>query len=321
MSTRNPNNVAALAVAALAVAALALAGPSAAAASEETRAPAPHSQAAFSFGLIADVQYWGGPTTGTRNYSESTAKLAAAAETINNKNVDFTTQLGDIIDRDAASFDTILPVWESIDGPRYSVLGNHDFPQMYSDEVVSKLRMSNEYYEWTHQNWRFVVLDTTDISLFANAPDTEDYRQAEETLAKLKDEGAVNAKSWNGAVGEEQLAWLAGTLDDAAAKDQKVIVFGHNPINGTNVHNAWDSPEIRKVLESRGNVAAYFNGHDHAGRYAQDNGIHYVNLKGMVEDAAPANAYAIVKVQQNQLRIDGFGNEPDRTLKISANAR
>ncbi|MGW3626392.1 metallophosphoesterase [Streptomyces sp. NPDC000880] len=290
--------------------------PVTAAADSENGGSAPRSNDAFSFGLIADIQYWNGPGNGTRYYADSPAKLTEAAKTINGAGVDFSVQVGDIIDRDARSFDEILPVWEQFEGPRYNVLGNHDFPGMYSDEVVAKLGMSNEYYDWTHQNWRFVVLDTTDISLFANAPGSADYKKAEKTLAELQKQGAVNAQSWNGGVGKRQLGWLADVLDDAEAKDQRVIVFGHNPVNGENAHNAWDAPAVRKVLESHDNVAAYFNGHDHAGRYAFENGIHYVNLKGMVENPLPANAYSVVTVRNDEIRIDGYGNEPDRVLTV-----
>lgn len=278
--------------------------------------PASHSSAAFAFGVMADVQYWAGPTRGTRFYSESTTKLADAAETINDADVEFTVQVGDLIDRDMVSFDEILPVFEQIEGPRYHVLGNHDFPVPDSQAIVDRLGMTNEYYDFSHQNWRFVILDTNDISTYANPVGSPDYLEAQETLAELKEAGAVNAQSWDGAVGDEQRAWLRGVLADAKDKDQKVIVFGHMPVNGENAHNAWDAEQVREVLESQGNVVAYFNGHDHAGRYGVVNGIHYVNLKGMVEKAYPANAYSVVTVQEGKVRIDGYGAEPDRVLDV-----
>ena len=284
-------------------------------------APAPHSNAAFSFGLVADVQYWDGPAHGTRYYADSTTKLAEAAGTINAAQVDFTVQLGDLIDRDMASFDAIVPVYQQVDGPRYHVLGNHDFPVADSQTIVDRLGMASEYYDFTHQGWRFVVLDTNDISLYANAPGSPDYTQAEAMLADLRAQGAVNAQTWDGAVGPEQRAWLQATLDDAAEKGQKVIVFGHMPLHGENAHNAWDAPQVRDILESRGNVVAYFNGHDHAGRYGEVNGIHYLNLRGMVEQPYPANSYAVVTVQANKVRVDGHGSEPDRVLRVPASAR
>lgn len=189
---------------------------------------------------------------------------------------------------------------------------------MTSEDVAPLLDMENQYYDWSHRNWRFIVLDTTDISLFANTPGSDDYQATEQMLADLRSDGAVNAQTWNGGAGTEQLTWLAATLEDVETLGQNVVVFGHMPVNGENIYNAWDADAIQQVLESSDNVVAYFNGHDHAGRYAYEDGIHYVNLKGVVENPWSANAYSILTVQHNTIRIDEFGAEPDRTLRVNA---
>mgnify|MGYP001954750416 CR=1 FL=1 len=68
-------------------------------------------------------------------------------------------------------------------------------------------------------------------------------------------------------------------------------------------------------LERAGNVVAYFNGHNHAGNYDYQNGIHYVNLEGMVE-TADTNSYSIVRVYKDRIEIDGFGRQADQVLEI-----
>ncbi|MEI6516723.1 MAG: phosphatase, partial [bacterium] len=71
---------------------------------------------------------------------------------------------------------------------------------------------------------------------------------------------------------------------------------------------------IVAILKEYSCVAAWFSGHDHRGGYVERDGIHYMNFKGMVE--AVSNAYAVVTLDGDQLKIKGFGNEPSRELKI-----
>lgn len=105
------------------------------------------------------------------------------------------------------------------------------------------------------------------------------------------------------------------STDKAAKTNEKVIVFAHMPVYPENTHNVWNADAVIKELEAAGNVVAYFNGHNHAGNYAMKNGIHYVNLKGMVE-TADTTSYSIIQVYKDHLDIDGFGREQDRVLNI-----
>ena len=68
------------------------------------------------------------------------------------------------------------------------------------------------------------------------------------------------------------------------------------------------SDAVIQELEAAGNVVAYFNGHNHAGNYGVKNGIHYVNLKGMVE-TSDTTSFSIVRVFKDRLEVDGFGRE------------
>lgn len=268
----------------------------------------------FQFGLVADAQYCDCDDRRTRHYRTSLGKLEETVGTFNKLDLTFTVQLGDIIDRHVESFSDILPIYERARGPKFHVLGNHDFP-IGSDEVVQRLGMPNQYYEFRREGWRFIVLDTSDISFHANPEGSEKYEQAEEIYEDLVQRGAVNAKTFNGAVGDEQMAWLRGVLVGAERRGEKVIVFSHMPVYPKNSHNAWNDDALIEVFESHDNVAAYFNGHNHQGNYGEKNGIHYVNFRGMVE--LDTNAYATVRVHPDRLEIDGYGREPDRVLEVS----
>jgi manganese-dependent ADP-ribose/CDP-alcohol diphosphatase len=271
-------------------------------------------KATFQFGLVADPQYCDCEPKGTRYYRDSLDKLTEAVETFNQHDLTFTISLGDLIDRNVSSFSDILPIYNQANGPKYHVLGNHDFP-VTTNEVVEKLGMSNQYYDFSHKGWRFVVLDTNDLSTYANPKDSEKYQEAQNIYEVLKWSGAVNAQTWNGGVGSEQMAWLRNVLSDAAQNNEKVVVFSHMPIYPENAHNAWNDEALINVLESAGNVVAYFNGHNHAGNFSKKNGIYYMNFHGMVE-TADSNAYSIVRVFPDRLEIDGYGRESDRILKF-----
>ena len=264
------------------------------------------------FGLVPDAQYCDCDTSGTRYYRNSLDKLQEATQTFNEENVDFTVQTGDLIDRNTSSFDDILPIYNMIEGPKYHVLGNHDFP-LTTDYITDILDMPNQYYDFKQKNFRFIVLDTNDLSLYANPKDSEKYQQSQEMYNAIKAEGASNAQTWNGGVGDEQLEWLRSVLKKSAKTNEQVIVIGHMPLYPENNHNVWNDKDVIKELEAAGNVVAYFNGHNHAGNYGFKNGIHYVNLKGMVE-TADTNSYSIVRVFKDHIELDGFGREPDREL-------
>jgi hypothetical protein len=57
------------------------------------------------------------------------------------------------------------------------------------------------------------------------------------------------------------------------------------------------------------------NGHNHRGNYAFQNGIHFVNLKGMVETETE-NAFSIISFSDKQIEIKGFGREESRNLLL-----
>jgi len=59
----------------------------------------------------------------------------------------------------------------------------------------------------------------------------------------------------------------------------------------------------------------YLNGHNHAGNYVFQNGIHFVNMKGMVE-TEKENAFSVISFSNEKIEIKGFGREESRILKL-----
>lgn len=270
----------------------------------------------FRFGVIADVQYCDCEPSSAMNryYSRSADKLAEALATFAQHDLRFILDLGDLIDRDFNSFDTILPVYEAAQAPVHRVLGNHDYSVnvTHLEEIPQRLGLAPVgYYAVDYDDWRLVVLNGNEVSLFATRAGTPLRQQAEQMLEKLQKRDAQNAKEWNGGVSETQLAWLDQQLTEAQQNGQSVIVAGHYPLYPAGELNLWNDAAVMAVLERYPAVRAYFNGHNHDGNYGQRNGIHYLNFKGMV-DTPDKNTFAIVDVYAERLEVQGFGREENR---------
>lgn len=275
--------------------------------------PLPH----FSFGVIADVQYCDQESRGVRHYRSSLMKLEECVEDLNSRNLAFTIQLGDLIDKGAESFDTILPLFNRLKMPAYHVLGNHDFdvPAGRKGDVCGILGLEERYYDFRVQGWRFIVLDGNDLSLYARPEDSAKHREAAAMLKGLKEKKAAFAQVWNGGVGSEQMAWLEAVLKEAEDKGERVVVFCHFPVYPHNAHNLWNSMEVVRLLESFRCVKAYINGHNHAGNYGERENIQYVTLPGMV-DTPDTSAFGWVEVFEDRLELNGRGRAESRTLLI-----
>ncbi|MBB5663061.1 3',5'-cyclic AMP phosphodiesterase CpdA [Rhizobium leguminosarum] len=271
----------------------------------------------FRFGIIADPQYAAiAPHAAMdRYYANSLAKLAEAIEVFNGEELNFVMTLGDVIDRSFKSFDDILPVYERLRHEALFLLGNHDFSVSagHLSEIFTRLGMPSRYYSFRRHGWRFVVLDGNEISTFA-PPEGHPHRAlAAKMLADLQARGERNAHPWNGALSDEQFAWLGDEIASAAAAGEKVIVMNHYPVYPAGEHDMWDCDRVVALLAAHDNVVAYLNGHNHAGNYGKVGACHFVNFKGVV-DTETENAFAIVELHPDHMEIRGFGREESRTL-------
>lgn len=250
------------------------------------------------FGLIADVHSADIPTNLDRHYRDSKVKLAAAVETFNCRRVDFAVELGDFFDVGAGKeaelgyLRDIGRVFEQFHGPRHYVLGNHCVARLTKDKFLARCgaTIKRSYYSFDHGPYHFVVLDADfnpDETPYASG--NFDWTKAWIPLAEQK--------------------WLADDLKKAG--NRKTVVFIHQ-----NLHNEKEpagvknAPEVRRILESAGNVLAVFQGHAHEGSYTKINGIHYCTLRAMVVGPGlENNAYAIVTLDGERITFEGFGRQ------------
>jgi 3',5'-cyclic AMP phosphodiesterase CpdA len=271
----------------------------------------------FSFAVLADVQYADKDVAGRRDYRASLEKLKQAGAAIRAARPAFAIQLGDLVDGGAANLDRILPVWNTLGVPGHSVLGNHDFC-LPREVLTSRLGMPGAWYSFAQAGWRLVVLDGMDVSLPGRAPGSPERDLALKLLEGLRAGHQPNAQDWNGAISERQRRWLGGVLEKSAAQGERVLVFCHFPIlkeASTAQHLLWNADAVLQDLDRFPHVAAWMNGHDHNGGYAQRRGVHFVTFPGMIE-SGPRNSWTVVEVWDDRLELRGSGTSPSRTLKL-----
>lgn len=272
----------------------------------------------YSFGVIADVQYADQPNSGARHYRSSLQSLEACVTALNQRDLKFVVQLGDFIDAGKKSFDAVLPRWNRLRARKFHVIGNHDLPMM-REQVMKKLGITRSYYDFTiGDRWRFIAVDGMDVSLYGYPRGHPHRKQATQMLAGLKAKKAPNAVVWNGGVGATQFKWIESILQDATEKKQRVVFFCHFPIHpkaGGVSLLLWNHQQMVKLMGKYPCAVAWFNGHHHAGGYAQVDGVHHVTFLGMVE-APKRNAYATIDVFESRLVLNGVGRQQSRTLRL-----
>lgn len=267
-------------------------------------------------GLVADPQYTNRPNRKRRHYRKSLIKLKEAIRVFNSTDIDFVQNLGDIIDIDWNSYDSIIPIYGSLntDIENYHLLGNHDFSidSLHKENLLSVLSMPDYYYSYVVKGWRFIVLDATDYSHYSNSLHRHDIDSVNSYYEYTK--AKSNHYRWNGAIGANQQNWLKHELKTAELQKQKVIIFSHMPIRplGTD-ENLWNDYEIIDIVENSSCVVAYINGHKHSGGYVFKNGIHYITIAGMIQTRK--NSYGILELSDDSMLIRGYGNQKSFHLK------
>jgi manganese-dependent ADP-ribose/CDP-alcohol diphosphatase len=267
-------------------------------------------------GLIADPQYCDCNQSGSRYYRESLRKLASAMDSCNAADVSFVVTLGDIVDSKPASFDSILPLFDKLKMPEFKVLGNHEFmlmPDSVKPSVLERYEMPGYYYDFSYNNWRFLVLDATDLATYTGILHPEEAEETDSMWQHIQ--GQINAYSWNGGIGRKQFEWIRKTLFSSYEKSEHVVIFCHNPVYPFNCwNNLWNDSAIFDLITGFPNVVAYINGHRHEGNYGFRNGVHFFTSHAMVE-TADLNSFSIMTVYPDRIEIDGQGLNPDMTWK------
>ncbi len=267
-------------------------------------------------GVFADCQYCDCDAWGTRFYRNSLDKLNDCVDEFNSTDdIDFIVGLGDLIDRNFSSYKTVNAILEKAHKTVYNVVGNHDYsvdPQYYND-VPKQLGLSHTYYTVEKGGWKFIFLNGNEITF--QSTDKKVLRKADKMVAKLTALKKPNNQKWNGGMSKKQVKWLKNELKSSEKEKLKVVLFCHFPIELNEMHSLWNNDEIMKLINKFDCVKAWINGHDHSGGYMQQNGIHFITLKGMVETESE-NSFSVISFSEENIKIDAFGRGVDRNLPV-----
>lgn len=269
------------------------------------------------FGLITDVQYADADPWNERHYRASPEKLKRAVAAIRAAKPAFTLHLGDLIDRDFRSFGVVLPILDELGHPVHHLLGNHEYDVADAEKarVASTLGMPHDYYTFRSAGIRFVMLDTNSMSVYKRPKAAPETAAAEKFMAGLQPGGHPGAKPWNGGVDPVQLDWLERELSAADAARERVIVCGHHPLLPADMHQLWNHEAVLAVIDRHPCVAAWFNGHNHAGHFVERKGIPYLTFRSLLHEPE-VTAFAIVEVHSDRIVITGHGREESRELAL-----
>lgn len=122
---------------------------------------------------------------------------------------------------------------------------------------------------------------------------------------------------------QTDIDWLRAELSRAT---KPVILLSHVPFTGPeSVRKKWknahsqelyypsyfkDAAELRAMIEDSGKVILCLSGHRHLNHHHENKGVHYLiqqSLVEVVEDDKPAGAFTMIELDQNNIRIQGYG--------------
>ncbi|WP_343464719.1 metallophosphoesterase [Pantoea sp.] len=267
------------------------------------------------FGLMTDPQYADVDADVAQQlyYRHALQKLPQAIAAFNQQPLDFVVTLGDIVDRHAADYASVLPLYARLIHPHAIVLGNHDALAL-GTLLADRAALPKCYYAFRLPGWRFVVYDGNDVSLYCNALNGDDRYQAETLLHALRLQEQPQAEPWNGAVGQQQLAWIEQQFQQAQRCGERVVVFGHYPLAPLTRHNLMNSNVLVDLVTSY-NIPCCFAGHDHKGNRAMIGRTGFSTLKGMLNgpDTVP---FAVVEISGERVTMQGFGGEASISFAV-----
>lgn len=266
------------------------------------------------FGLFADVQYADYPSENDRHYRLSLQKLDTCIDCFNRQQVQFTINLGDIVDRDNKDLDVVKRHLDRLDKKVYHLTGNHDYKGVTDNaKLYKQLDMPSAYYSFRKQNWVFIMLNTNEVSAYAHVEGTGKQQELAGMLERIGRTGGKQAYRWNGGISKKQMKWLDTLLAKCERKRRNVLIFSHHPFHPQSEFIALNSEEIIDTISKYACVKAVISGHHHAGAFGRYKGIPMITHEGMIETGR--NAFSIVEITPDSILVKGRGRVPSRSFK------
>eukprot|EP00892_Ulva_mutabilis_P004248 jgi/Ulvmu1/2195/UM013_0041.1 len=303
----------------------------------------------ISFGVCTDLQWADvddrvvrNQGAGSRFYRRALKLAETAANDFQSRSAAFAIHLGDIVDqcqqsthakhgtmRDALNYalDQALAAFGQFTaGTTYHVIGNHCLYSYSRRRLRDSLGMMGPgdrcYYSFVpHSSLRMLVLDTFDVALIGNEPDSAEAAEARDLLHQHQAQEPLEPtdvrRRWqhfNGAVGKAQLRWMREELAAAAELQQRAVICSHCPIHprsaGARTKSLlWNYEDVLAVIAEAGNVLATLSGHIHQqGHHVDERGVHFITLPALLE-APPQHStcHAFMHVLEDGFVLEGCG--------------
>ena len=217
---------------------------------------------------------------------------------------EFVVTCGDMVEdidivQDEANYLAGITILSRLKCPVYHVIGNHEQRYLSHGFLRQTIGQPKLYYKIDRDDFRLIFL-------FTNQP--------------FKAEGGWAIPYLD----NEQLEWLRAEVNT----DKRIVIFSHASLAPVDtLGNFWfeDSPSLAYIENHRAfldiikgkNVEIVINGHLHWNKRQKVNGVNYVTVQSLVENTSgkikgpPANAYALVEVDNSKVKIDikGWGGE------------
>ncbi len=251
-------------------------------------------------GLLTDIHYADKAPAGSRYYQESLNKIDEAIKHFQKVKPDFVVELGDLVDA-ASSVDVELGYLKTIDAKfqktckeRHYVLGNHCVDTLTKQEFLGAVKQEKSYYSFDRNGFHFIILDA------CFRKDGTPYQRK-------------NFEWTDTNIPKTELDWLE---KDLKKNSLPTVIFAHQRLDVTNSHGVKNSPTVRKILESSGNVLVVMQGHNHLNNLTEINGIHYCTHAAMIEGSGAENsAYSVMEIfSGNAIKINGFRKQSHQKI-------
>ncbi|XP_054834366.1 manganese-dependent ADP-ribose/CDP-alcohol diphosphatase [Eublepharis macularius] len=301
--------------------------------------------------------------TQKRYYRHSLHHLQSAIEDWNGEEVQpqFVLQLGDIIDGFNAqhkmsekALARVMEEFKKLKAPVHHIWGNHElynFSRNYLRQSVlnskylqdqtwlcnsareqhSTEEASAEFYHAYHfcpkTKFRFILLDTYDLSLLGRDSSTKKYQDSLHLLRKNNPNENLNSPvglaehqfvQFNGGFSQDQLDWVDEVLTYADINQERVVIVGHIPIHpdaSNCVCLAWNYKDALAVIHSHHSVVCFLAGHLHDNGYCLDsNGVHHITFDGIIETPPESHAFGTISVYDDRMVLKGRGRVPNLVM-------
>jgi DNA repair exonuclease SbcCD nuclease subunit len=219
-------------------------------------------------GLFSDPHYSSAPLTcGVRYNSRSLAKIREAYQFFKEQKCDLVICLGDLTDKEKTpervrkNLDEIASEMRDSDIPTFCLIGNHDAFALGRDEFYSALS------EFAPRN---TEIDGK-LLLFLDAcyfNDGKPYQAGDDDWTDTFYPYAQHLSDALGAAQGDVYLFIHQNIDPAVDRD----------------HRLCNADALFELINASGRVKAVFQGHFHAGRTSEYNGVRYITLPAMCQN-------------------------------------